>query len=140
MSQNRLLYDACQFKKYVKETEYTGKYSLFPGKFVHDAKCRIELGVNSGKENSRNGLGVSIPNGNLVDLESDLLGVTRANSNCPTNKYQPKCSKVGQYAKSGLPCGAPWQQPTMRHAKTCNIIKYKKRSHGKQFNTNTTCV
>jgi hypothetical protein len=125
MSSNRLMYDTCAYKKNLSESVYSGNYALYPGKFQHSAKCRIEFGLNSGRESNQNGWGVSIPNGNLVDLESDLRGQTRQNTHCQTKKYQPKCNKCKK-CTTGLPCGCDHCQPQLKHQQSCQMNKYKK--------------
>jgi hypothetical protein len=125
MSSNRLMYDTCAYKKNITESVYSGNYALYAGKYQHCAKCRIELGQNSGRESSRDGWGVSVPTGNLVDLESDLRGQTRQNTHCQTKKFQPNC-KPDSKCQSGLPCGC--DQPNMKNKDSCNIVKYRKRT------------
>ncbi len=49
---------------------------------THVAPTRHMLGVVGGNE-------VSVVKGNLVDLESDLRGITRVNTFCPWRGYQP---------------------------------------------------
>ena len=61
MSSNRLIYDECAYKKSLQQSTDPLEYSLYTGKYENTAKCRIELG-------SVGGNGVSLFNGNLVDL------------------------------------------------------------------------
>ena len=56
-----------------------------PQKYENFNKCRMELGVVGGNE-------VSNISGNLVDMESDLLGITRKASLAPNKKYISKCA------------------------------------------------
>jgi hypothetical protein len=128
MSSNRLMYDKCAYKKNLSESIFPGDYALYSGKFQHTAKCRIELGQNSGRESNFSGLGVSIPNGNLVDLESDLRGQTRKNTHCQSEKFQPNCSKCKNCA-AGIPCGCSLCKPSMKHQANCQITNYKKRNN-----------
>jgi hypothetical protein len=61
-----------------------GGYTQIPQKFYHSNASRNALGLVGGNE-------VSMASGNLVDVESDLRGVTRDLTNCPSRQYQPSC-------------------------------------------------
>ena len=71
-------------------------YTQMPAKFENPNKCRNALGLIGGTE-------VSNISGNLVDLESDLLGITRVQSKCIARQYQPACPLGG----SGCPDTPP---------------------------------
>lgn len=61
-----------------------GGYTVIPTKFYHPNASRNALGLVGGNE-------VSLPSGNLVDVESELRGITRDLSKAPAKKYQPSC-------------------------------------------------
>ncbi len=82
MSSNRLMYDKCAYENQLKQSTSPLDYNLYTGKFENSAKCRIEFGTVGGN-------GVSLFSGNLVDLESDLRGQSRLQSNCPSTQYNP---------------------------------------------------
>jgi len=63
-------------------------YVLIPEKWENPNKCRNALGMVGGSE-------VSHVKGNLVDLESDLKGITRPQSKCNTKQYVPTCPLGG---------------------------------------------
>ena len=63
-------------------------YTQLPVKFENPNKCRNTLGLVGGSE-------VSNISGNLVDLESDLRGITRVQSKCIARQYQPACALGG---------------------------------------------
>lgn len=63
-------------------------YTQMPVKYEHPSKCRNALGLVGGSE-------VSNISGNLVDLESDLLGITRVQSRCTARQYTPSCALGG---------------------------------------------
>lgn len=67
-----------------------GGYRIIPEKFYHPNAGRNALGLVGGNE-------VSVVKGNLIDMESDLFGITRDLSRFPPKKYQPI-----------LPEGAAW--------------------------------
>lgn len=75
----------------IREEQSAGMfaYTQLPQKFENPNKCRNELGLVGGTE-------VSNISGNLVDLESDLLGITRVQSKCVARQYQPACPLGGE--------------------------------------------
>jgi hypothetical protein len=113
MSFNHLIYDTCAYQSALKQSTGIGAYMLYPGKYNHCRKCRMELGIVGGND-------VSLFRGNLVDLESDLKGQTRAASLCPSHKYQPQCK---QSCDSGLPSG-PYDCDDLIHQPPCQMIRY----------------
>ncbi len=64
-------------------------YTQIPQKFEHPQKCRNALGLVGGSE-------VSNISGNVVDLESELLGITRSQSKCIARQYKPVCPLGGE--------------------------------------------
>lgn len=120
MSSNRLIYDSCAYKKNLQQSTDPLQYALYTGKYENTAKCRIELG-------SVGGNGVSLFNGNLVDLESDLRGQTRLTSLCPCDKYSPKCSNPNcNNNNKGIPCSSPECQIPLKHQPSCQMVNYPK--------------
>ena len=126
MSFNRLSYDNCAYEHQLSESVGTLAYVLDPMRYENCNKCRIEYGVVGGTN-------VSHVKGNLVDLESDLLGTTRLNSRCPTFKYQSPCP-TGDMAtcqpSSIYIRGSPTTQArtidtTLQHLKPCNMFRYR---------------
>lgn len=73
-------------------------YTQIPAKFENPHKCRNALGLVGGSE-------VSNISGNVVDLESELLGITRAQSKCISRQYKPTCALGGM--------GCPDVQPAL---------------------------
>lgn len=120
MSSNRLIYDECAYKKSLQQSTDPLEYALYTGKFENTAKCRIELG-------SVGGNGVSLFNGNLVDLESDLRGQTRKASLCPCTKYDPKCTNPScQKNRNGIPCEGPNCSVPLVNQPSCQMVRYPK--------------
>ena len=105
MSFNRLKYDLCEQKQYVKETVAPGNYyvnqPLICGTCFQDNPSIImqKSGVSlSGSADWRFYDGP-------IDVESELRNLTRPASRCPSKQYLPKCSSCGcRY--QGQPCGA----------------------------------
>lgn len=123
MSSNRLIYDSCAYKKNLQQSTDPLNYVLYTGKYENSAKCRIELG-------SVGGNGVSLFNGNLVDLESDLRGQTRQTSLCPNKKYGPN-SNTKCNDKNKEDC-----KPKLNHQPSCQMINYPKVPTGNKFKNN----
>lgn len=71
-----------------------GGYTLIPQKFYHPGASRNALGLVGGND-------VSIISGNIVDLESDLRGITRDISKAPSRQYQPACPLGGPGQRDG---------------------------------------
>jgi hypothetical protein len=84
MSFNRLKYDTCAYKHDLAESVGTLGWILDSNRYENCGKCRIEFGVVGGTN-------VSHAKGNLVDVESDLMGTTRLQSKCPTLQYLNPC-------------------------------------------------
>ena len=85
MSSNRLMYDANETQHKLGENIGTLEYLLQPHKFYNKNNCMIQRGIVGG-----NAVGKIA--GNLVDLESDLFGVTRKASLAPDQKFLSKCA------------------------------------------------
>ena len=98
MSSSRSFYDNCAYVQKTKQSESVGDYMMYPGKYYSDNACRNELGLVGGND-------VSLFKGNMVDLESDLRGITRDLSLCSASKYKPQCNRCSKCTDGGLPCG-----------------------------------
>jgi hypothetical protein len=117
MSWCRARDDGCAYRKQVSQSTAPINYTLDPNKFYNCNECRPDLGLMGGNN-------VSITQNNMVDLESDLFGITRQNSKCPERKYLPHCHKCDEI--SGIPCeGCRGEQ--LSHLPECNIIQYAPR-------------
>ena len=115
MSQNRLKFDTCAYKKTLDQSVGPLSYQLNPMKYENCNKCRHELGLVGGTA-------VSHIRGNLVDLESDLRGQTRPASLCPAKHYQPMCKKPNSTG-DGLPCDPATQYPLVNQP-SCQMVRY----------------
>lgn len=93
MSFNRLPYDKCAYKQHLYETIGPGVYMLgTPANTCtpcHSSDPYIRLQSQ----------GASLSRHNLIDVDSELIGINRNNSRCPTQKYIPACGADGM-------CGA----------------------------------
>ena len=117
MANTRLSQDVCATEKYLNQSTGEYQYMMYPGKYANCSKCRLELGSGASSGNQ-----VSLYQGNLVDLESDLRGQTRPASLCPSNHYQPKCNC--KKCATGLPCGCLNCQEKMVNQPSCQMVNY----------------
>ena len=130
MSSNSLIYDEDFIKANYNSNKSILDYTIFDNKFYHDDKCRMvynDQGLPPSPEDLNNnnlsnfverkipligGIHVSHIKSNLVDLESDLKGITRKlegcsqqlfNSGChlDTNNCKPKNIKFKEQTKGG---------------------------------------
>ena len=92
MSQNRILNDKYEIKNRVKGNKGIYDYILYRNKYENARKCRVERGA-LGRT------GVSLTSGLLVDVESNLWGITEELGNI-----------------------------NLMNERSCNIVDYKKRS------------
>tara|TARA_B100001093_G_C26686633_1_gene952946 strand:- start:249 stop:701 length:453 start_codon:yes stop_codon:yes gene_type:complete len=126
MSSNRLIYDQCEYDTRVAESTGTLAYMLDSSAHENNKKCRIELGIVGGNN-------VSLTKGNLIDVESDLKGVTRKASLCPSRKYRTKCAtsdclscQPENIVIDGPGCDKPREVDTdLVHLPSCNMFRYK---------------
>lgn len=126
MSSNRLMYDTCEYKTRLNESVGPLEYQLSADRYENCNKCRMDLGVVGGTS-------VSHIKGNLVDLETDLLGITRKASLCPSQKFTSNCAignmancQPGNIVIQGDTCGKQRViDTTPLHLRSCNMIRYK---------------
>ena len=116
MSYNRLRYDQCAYKKELDQSVGPLAYMLYPGRYENCSKCRHEFGLLGGTA-------VSHIKGNLVDLENDLRGQTRAATKCPAKKFKPNNSNTIEIV--GNHCNEPRTVDlTPVHLPSCQMIRY----------------
>ena len=80
MSSNRLTFDKCAYNKSVEESTYSLGYNLFIGKYEPCNTCPTA------------DFPTVIPFDKLSVVESELFGINRQNTLCPSGKYDPKAS------------------------------------------------
>jgi hypothetical protein len=91
MNFNRLNYDTCTYKYDLKQSLDVGNYVLD----VPQINCNACFPIDplSGT------LGYApsvVPHEKLVDIDSELIGIRRKSSKCPTNNYIPDLSKTDE--------------------------------------------
>ena len=97
MSSNRLIYDKCAYASEIKESTGSLEYNLFKGKYDTCEKCAI------------GDFPAELEFGPRADTESELYGLTRPNTKCPSLKYD---------------MAQGFQNPSLTPAKTCENIYY----------------
>lgn len=99
---------------FVRDQQSAGMfaYTQMPSKFENPNKCRNALGLVGGSE-------VSNISGNLVDLESDLLGITRVQSKCVARQYAPACP-LGGPGCPDMPPSFSFREKTSGEVRTVN--------------------
>lgn len=143
MAFTRELYSSCLTDKRAEESTGVLSYLMDLNKFYNCNPCRIERGTVGGNT-------VSLYEGNIVDLESDLMGRTRHYTRCPTGKYVAGTVVQGKDANKctpecgvdGLPCGRPQcRQEKLVHLPECKLVHYKARptDAGIKLNDFNTC-
>lgn len=97
MSSNRLNYDICQYQQVLSESVGPGHYQLNTPPiscepcYPSDVQIRLQR--------SGGGVDTSQP---LIDIDSELMNITRPSSKCPSRKFMPVCK---DYTADGYPCG-----------------------------------
>ena len=97
MSSNRLIYDKCAYDTTIKESTGSLEYNLFRGKFENCKQCPTGKFSNILEFGSR------------ADTESELYGINRLGSLCPSLKYDPT---------------KKFNNPDLSPAKMCENIYY----------------
>ena len=77
MSSNRLTYDTCAYAKEIQESTQPLEYYLYRGKYENKKYCGISDHTNILNFTDR------------ATVESELYGLTRPGTLCPTLKYDP---------------------------------------------------
>lgn len=114
---NRLSYDNCSYNQALAQSVSPVSYILDPIKYEHCKKCRPELGLVGGTA-------VSHIQGNLVDLENDLRGQNRPNTQCPEYKFIPSNGSFIQGKEYIKPVQHPKIDLTPRHLNACQFAAY----------------
>ena len=115
---NRLLYDQCAYSQAVTQSVSPLSYVLDPIQYEHSDKCRVELGVVGGTA-------VSHINGNMVDLENNLLGIDRPGLTCDDYMWHPtapgQAIQGREYVK---PVCHPKIDTTLKHLPKCQLSAF----------------
>lgn len=112
MSFNRLAYDHCKYSRELNENTSVLKYIINPSRYEHPDKCRPELGTLAGAN-------VSQVKGNIVDLESELFGITRNLSKCSVSQVKPLDKNPIILNDKTKPIDT-----TKKHLRSCQLVGY----------------
>lgn len=118
MSFNRLTYDTCAYKQDLSENVSQLSYLMDPVKFEHCQKCRHEIGLVGGTN-------VGVIQGNMVDLENELMGINRPNTQCPSYKFTPRSDGIVQGKEYIKPVRHPAVDANILNLRPCQMIDYK---------------
>ena len=77
MSYNRLIYDKCSYAKVLQESTSPLDYYLLLDKYENNINCKVSDFTNN------------LPFSQRADVESELYGMTRPGTLCPSLKYDP---------------------------------------------------
>ena len=97
MSSNRLNDDTCQYQQALAESTGPGHYQLNTPPiscepcYPNDVQVRLQRSGDS--------LDLSKP---MIDIDSELLNITRPKSKCPSRQFVPECEG---FTADGYPCG-----------------------------------
>ena len=93
-------------------------YMLDENRYENKNKCRVEFGILGGSA-------VSHTKSNIIDIENDLLGITRASSKCADNLYKaPENNKVVP-VNNFKTDSKPTLNLEKQHLKPCNFFNYQ---------------
>jgi hypothetical protein len=87
-------------------------------KYEHENKCRVEFGLLGGTN-------VSHTKNNLVDLENDLIGLTRTSNKCNELQYIPPSGTILKPINYIKPVSNPELNLEKKHLQSCNFFEYK---------------
>ncbi len=93
-------------------------YLLDENKYENKNKCRVEFGILGGSA-------VSHTKSNIVDIENELLGITRANSKCEENRHKPSQNNKIIPVKDFKTDNKPVLNLEGKHLRPCNFFNYQ---------------
>lgn len=103
-------------------------YSMIPDKFYLNKPCRNALGLVGGNDVS------VVTSSPMVDVESDLQGITRPNTRCNYKQHVPECA-LGGAGCPDYPSGIKYTEKTTgekrfistrpTHLPTCQMNSYQ---------------
>ena len=108
MSSNRLMYDRCAYATEIKESTEPLEYNLFLGKYENCKTCPVGNYPNI------------LPFGPRTNVESELWGITRPASDCPSKKFVANSD-----FKNKLPFSPPEMCQSIYGITPNNLVKPK---------------
>lgn len=114
MSSNRLIYDKCAYASEIKESTSPLEYYLFKGKYESCKQCTVGNFTNN------------LPFDLKTDTESELLGLTRPNTKCPSLKYDSTKGYNNPMFSPAIMCQSIYQlTPNNLEKPTTNMLDNK---------------
>lgn len=124
MSFNRLNYDTCTYKQNLKQSVGVGGYGVgTPRLDCHTcfpADPSIQMGQSHIGPITKGVGGSTCVDKPLVDVSSELLGITRQATNCPTGKFMPKDAEFCEYQHPDM-CPAMTSEDTRLSNPPCTL-------------------
>ena len=108
MSFNRLNYDTCEYKQTLAQSIGPGHYAIN----TPPVSCEACYPYPPSTRLQRSGDSVDMSK-YMIDVDSEMLNITRAASKCPSHKFLPSCPDC--ICDSGEPCG----QGVTNNCKSC---------------------
>jgi len=119
MAFTRAYDDQCSYNKNLAQSTGLLQFTMDPSKYYNCSDCMVNFGIIGGNN-------VSTTTGNMVDVESELLNITRQLSRCPERKYIPQCKNCAK--STGLPCDSSnCKNEKLSHLKNCDMFNYAPR-------------
>lgn len=124
MTYNRLSYDSCTYSRELTENMNILKYVINKNRYEHPEKCFHGKGLVGGAT-------VSKIRGDVVDLDSELRGITRNLSKCTISKAKPLDDEFMILNDKTMP-----MDTRKLHLPSCQMIDYKDLQTPKPQNFN----
>ena len=121
MSFNRLNYDTCAYKHNLAEAVGPGEYQLK----TPPISCEPCFPADPSYRLQRHGASLSKVQ-TMIDVDSELMGITRLSSNCPSKKFLPKENQNGEICQGEelqdfKECDMPTAEETRNSNPACNL-------------------
>ena len=127
MSFNHLNQDSCTYKKNLQQSVSVGNYYTGQPRIDCRSCFPTDPSIQPGGKHigpiQRGISGSSCENIPLGDMSSELLGLTRPATNCPSQKYQKKDENEGDYCKLRMPktCATVKSEDTRLSNPACSL-------------------
>ena len=121
MSFNRLNYDTCSYKHVLSESVGPGEYLLG----TPPISCEPCFPKDPAYRLQREGVSISGQQ-KMIDVDSELLNITRLSSKCPNKKYLPRETQDGNLCEGERlrhfqDCNMPTSEETRTSNPACNL-------------------
>lgn len=112
---SRDIYDPCEYNKYLQESQGPFKWLAQPV-YEQAGECHVNQSPFM-RSNESQGI-----NRNNIDVESELLNITRQNARCPEMKYNPNVHKIKAPTYKGDCVDSKLVPEYTRVDKPCNVF------------------